>query len=128
MKQHRKISTARLFAWFTIALMAFMLFNESFFLHSHITPCGKVIAHAHPFDTQNDNEPIKSHQHTAFDFVLLQQFFVFIAVVWLMLWLTDIIVIRNNFDADCVIITAFSACFKSWRAPPSFSNTVWFCL
>lgn len=41
-----------------------IIFNSTYFLHTHRTACGKIIVHAHPFNkgAEKDN-PISQHQH-----------------------------------------------------------------
>ena len=48
--------------------MGGIIFNSTFFLHSHRTACGKVIVHAHPFNkgAEKDN-PISQHKHNKID-------------------------------------------------------------
>jgi len=45
-------------------IMGGIIFNSTFFLHSHRTACGKVVVHAHPFNKGAENEnPFSHHEH-----------------------------------------------------------------
>jgi hypothetical protein len=54
-----------------LIIYGFILVNNSFFYHSHVTSEGKVISHAHPFNKQNDDKPYKSHHHSKLELLLL---------------------------------------------------------
>lgn len=47
-----------------LLLISAIIFNSTFFLHSHRTACGKIIVHAHPFNkgAEKDN-PLSQHEH-----------------------------------------------------------------
>ncbi|MDA3953270.1 MAG: hypothetical protein PF485_06465 [Bacteroidales bacterium] len=48
-----------------------IIFNSSFFLHSHRTACGKLIVHAHPFNKHAEKEfPKSHHEHNKVDLQL----------------------------------------------------------
>lgn len=41
-----------------------IIFNSTFFIHSHRTVCGKLVVHAHPFNKHTEKEfPKSKHQH-----------------------------------------------------------------
>ena len=45
-----------------------IIFNSTFFIHSHRTACGKVIIHAHPFNKHAESEDSSSqHEHNKVD-------------------------------------------------------------
>jgi choline kinase len=53
-------------------IMGGIIFNSTFFLHSHRTACGKVIVHAHPFNKGAEKEdPLDQHQHSKFDLLFI---------------------------------------------------------
>lgn len=51
-------------------LAAFILLiqNNMMNMHTHFSPQGMNIQHAHPFPKAKDNSPIKKHSHTAAQF------------------------------------------------------------
>ena len=54
-----------------LSIYGLILVNNSIFYHSHATPDGKVVSHAHPFNKQNDNKPFKAHHHSKLELLLL---------------------------------------------------------
>lgn len=56
-----------------ILLSVFLNANRVAFLHTHITVYGETWTHAHPYNKNCDNTPIKQHHHSAFDFQVIQQ-------------------------------------------------------
>lgn len=62
-----------------------IIFNSTFFLHSHRTACGKIIVHAHPFNKNAEKgNPISQHQHSKIDlqvFGSLHYFFNNISII-----------------------------------------------
>jgi hypothetical protein len=61
----------------TMLLPAFLwlLTNSTLNMHSHLTPVGTVISHAHPFQkNQAEPAPIQGHHHTPGELWLLDLF------------------------------------------------------
>lgn len=56
-----------------ICIIGFMVYNQASYIHTHHVAGGKSISHAHPFNKQSDNTPVKNHHHTTFDFASIQQ-------------------------------------------------------
>jgi hypothetical protein len=51
-----------------LVIVGGIIFNSTFFIHSHRTVCGKVIIHAHPFNKHAEKESPKSqHEHNKVD-------------------------------------------------------------
>ena len=61
--------------------------NQSLNTHSHKTATGEIITHSHPFD-HNDNGPIKSHEHSSFEYLALSIFNYSILLFFLVTFLT----------------------------------------
>lgn len=57
-----------------IGIVALQLANKSVYLHSHILPDGRLVAHSHPYDKSADDQPFKSHHHKQTEFVILELF------------------------------------------------------
>ncbi|MCD4833709.1 MAG: hypothetical protein K8R31_07925 [Bacteroidales bacterium] len=65
----RKLNTKRrIIAFLFFILIGGIVFNSTFFLHTHRTACGKLIVHAHPFNkhAEKDN-PSSQHEHNKID-------------------------------------------------------------
>ena len=65
-----------------IAVFA-ILVNNVVFIHTHILPDGRVIEHAHPFnstDRNSDSQP--NHHHTSQEFLLLSFIYHFFSSVY----------------------------------------------
>jgi hypothetical protein len=55
-----------------MGIVALQLVNKSVYLHSHVLPDGRLVAHSHPYDKAADDQPFKSHHHKQTEFVLLE--------------------------------------------------------
>ena len=59
-------------AWILMAHMVLLIANQAMFIHTHRMSDGTIVVHAHPFkSTGNANQPFKSHKHSSYDYVLL---------------------------------------------------------
>lgn len=48
-----------------------MIFNSTFFLHSHRTACGKIIVHAHPYNKAAEKgSPFAKHEHNKIELTI----------------------------------------------------------
>ena len=54
-----------------ILVIGIMLVNKTVYTHVHILPDGSVVTHAHPFSKNAESNNNTSHQHSSFDFFLL---------------------------------------------------------
>lgn len=52
--------------------MGLLFVNNTIFMHTHKMADGTLVTHAHPYNKSNDTEPIKSHNHTKVEFVVIQ--------------------------------------------------------
>jgi hypothetical protein len=51
-----------------LLLIGGIIFNSTFFLHSHRIASGKVVVHAHPFSKNTEgSNPLAQHQHNKID-------------------------------------------------------------
>jgi len=56
-----------------------IIFNSTFFLHTHRNACGKVIVHAHPFNKEAEKEnPLSQHSHNKIDLQVISSLQYFI--------------------------------------------------
>jgi hypothetical protein len=49
-----------------------LLVNRTLFLHVHILPDGRIVAHAHPLDNGNGPERGRTHSHSSAELLILQ--------------------------------------------------------
>ena len=53
---------------FMLALISFTLLSKAFFIHTHISSDGQIVAHAHPFQkSDSENKQNSSHSHSDFE-------------------------------------------------------------
>lgn len=55
-----------------VVVMGILIANKALFLHVHKLNDGTFIEHAHPFNKTGDSTPLKSHSHSAGQFLLFQ--------------------------------------------------------
>lgn len=61
---------------FSLIAILFVLINNTLYLHTHELPDGRVIEHAHPFQSsENNSESFPNHKHTSQELFLLNQIF-----------------------------------------------------
>jgi hypothetical protein len=69
----RKVSS--LFIWLMFVNLFVVNLNQAMFVHTHHLPDGTTVVHAHPFDTEKENDDrANQHQHTKIEYVLLDNF------------------------------------------------------
>lgn len=85
MKWTLKNTTLKLVTLLMIGVMGVFIANKAVFLHVHILNDGRIIEHAHPYDTSSDSEPYKSHQHTKAELLFFQNLELLFTVVFLIL-------------------------------------------
>lgn len=101
------------------AMLVLLSLNNSYFMHAHRLADGSIVHHAHPFNTQDDAEPIKSHHHSAVEMVLLNslQFFVFLFAIGFLLLIVERP--RRFFISASIIIRQDCYIHLNGRAPPA---------
>lgn len=52
--------------------MTLMIVNKVIYTHGHVKN-GKIIFHAHPYNTDNTSQPAENHKHTETEFTLFSQ-------------------------------------------------------
>jgi hypothetical protein len=68
MKDRRTNITKRIIAFLFFILIGGIVFNSTFYLHTHRTACGKLIVHAHPFNKNAEkNNASSQHEHNKID-------------------------------------------------------------
>lgn len=62
-----------------LLLLGGIIFNSTFYLHTHRTACGKVIVHAHPFNKGAEKQnPLTQHSHNKIDLQVISSLHYFI--------------------------------------------------
>ena len=107
----------------TVALILFLLyigqvFNNTFYLHTHVLAPGKVITHAHPYNKSNDSGPVQSHKHTWDQIITLENLEILFPVFFLLLTLISLN--RKNNFVGYLLPETRTACvvLHKSRAPP----------
>ncbi|HSH50787.1 MAG TPA: hypothetical protein VK982_03590 [Bacteroidales bacterium] len=104
-----------------LGIIGGIVFNASFFLHTHKTACGNIIIHAHPFNkNKENNQPNTQHQHNKIELLVIQSLEFFV----------NIDIIQDTLNPEYFLITKYnipkcygnSSCINKLnnnRAPPS---------
>jgi len=104
-----------------LGMIGGIVFNASFFLHTHRTACGKIIVHAHPFNKNRENKkPNTQHQHNKLELQIIQtlEFFVNIHKIQDNLNPVYFLITKYNIP-KCYYKTSFLNNLINYRAPPS---------
>lgn len=106
--------------WLIMANMLIMIANQSMFIHAHRMSDGTIVVHAHPFKSSGDaNEPYKSHKHSSYDYVLLDNLAHFLATFITLFLAFHILKSENHFKKVFEIIYQADLVHPSLRAPPA---------
>ncbi len=101
-----------------MGIMALMVANKAFFLHSHQMANGTVIAHAHPYDKSNDPAPQKSHRHTQTELIFIDNLkLLFSFLVLFLAYSCSPLTIKHSVDLPFLYLPA-CICIHKGRAPP----------
>ena len=67
--RNKKLNIAKKsISFLLLIIIGGIIFNSTFFIHSHRTACGKIIIHAHPFNKHAESEDTSSqHEHNKVD-------------------------------------------------------------
>ena len=67
--RNKKINiNKKLISFLFLLFIGGIIFNSTFFLHTHRTACGKLIVHAHPFNKHAESGDASSqHEHNKVD-------------------------------------------------------------
>lgn len=103
-----------------LLLLGGIIFNSTFFLHTHRTACGKLIVHAHPFNKGAEKEsPLNQHRHNKIDLQVissLQYFIDFEHLIEINQYLSETTIITIPLE-DGIVSNVSSLVLK--RGPPS---------
>ncbi len=101
-----------------LSIYGLILVNNSLFYHSHVTPDGKVISHAHPFNKQNDDKPFKAHHHSKLELLLLFSDNYNTAELQTIVKVIPITNFDNYLAHNSTAVLSKIISYKSGRAPP----------
>lgn len=106
-----------------VILLLFVLFNYSVFsnLHLHYLGNNYYIVHAHPFDkSHNKNSPIKTHQHSNIELLILSLLSIIELIVILLgifIFLEKSSIYLNRYNKSIIPITT-NYTLPVLRGPP----------
>ncbi len=101
-----------------LSIYGLILVNNSLFYHSHVTPDGKVISHAHPFNKQSDDKPFKAHHHSKLELLLLFSDNYNTAELQTIVKVIPITNFDNYLAHNSTAVLSKIISYKSGRAPP----------
>lgn len=118
LKLFRSTYILKLFSLISLSIILLNLVNKSVYTHSHLTESGEIVIHAHPFDQHNDDSPLKSHNHSALEFLVLNALDIFTISIFLFsaLKLTQVISYKNYSYKTLIKQTYFY--YKQNKSPP----------
>jgi len=77
MKFFRNKFILKFLSFLSISILLLNIANKSVYLHSHQLENGEIVTHAHPFNQQQDHNPLKSHKHSNLEYLLLSAINIF---------------------------------------------------
>ena len=98
--------------------MAMFIVNKAVFSHVHRLNDGRIIEHAHPYDSTSDSEPYKSHQHSSTEMLFFQNLEILFTIAFLTLVL---IALGNKIKVSPQGLSKYRLVFLTLhkgRAPP----------
>ena len=109
--------------WFlTLVAVLSVIVNNNVFIHTHILPDGRIVEHAHPYDSSDKSPGSKQHHHhTKQEFLLLDNIYhllkhthlVFIIILFFFLIVCEYLILKfRTYYSTSIKKTKLS------RAPP----------
>ncbi|MDK2979354.1 MAG: hypothetical protein PWP52_2068 [Bacteroidales bacterium] len=110
-----------LISFLFLGMIGGIVFNASFFLHTHRTACGNIIVHAHPFNKNSENKkPNTQHQHNKLELQIIQTLEFFVNVHKIQDHLNPVYFIITKYNIPkCYSKTSFLNNLINYRAPPA---------
>ncbi len=97
--------------------------NKSVYLHSHKLANGEIVTHAHPFNQQQDHDPLKSHKHSSLEYLLLSAIDIFNLTIIAFTVVILKLVITTKFYYPKKFIRQLYFHYKQNKSPP-FLNSI----
>jgi len=120
----RKISK-KILTCLLVPVILIYFFNAAVNQHTHVLDRGVIITHAHPYSKTSDgNAPLKSHDHTDNQYLLLSQISIPVLTLLIIIFLFLSGVIRLFTFINPVYSLVVRGLFNnnSLRAPPAFNQ------
>lgn len=121
MKLIKRDIILKCFNLFFLSILLFNITNSIVNVHSHQLENGEVVTHAHPFDHQDDDAPFKSHQHSNFEYIVLDTFNHFLIGSFLF---AALVLFASNTEKNYKLKSLqkqFLFCLKQNKSPPIVS-------
>ncbi len=122
MKSRMQYIRKKIISTIFLLLIGGIIFNSTFFLHTHRTACGNVIVHAHPFNKSAENKnPYSQHKHNKIELQVIRSLSYFvnfessIAIVYNPVFETEIL------SKPCLYFNLKIHSSYTNRGPPSIS-------
>jgi len=122
MKRHFIKILKKVVAVALIIIVFAVTMNNALFIHSHVLPDGEVIQHAHPYNTsENPGTPYKTHHHSGFEFLLLNNLFSFLWVIIAAVFIVFNSNVQVIFISKFLFKKSFTYLYLLSRGPPVIS-------
>ena len=123
MKVRNKLIRNRIIALLFFVLIGGIVFNSTFFLHTHRTACGKVVVHAHPFNKSAEGEDSSSqHKHNKIDLQVISYLKYFVNLASSVEIAYNPVLETEFVDEQFVSLISESISLQTDRGPP-FDST-----
>ena len=123
MKFFRNGFVIKFLSLISLSILLLNIVNKSLYVHSHQLESGEIVMHAHPFDQQGEDQPIKSHKHTSLEYLVLSAFDVFNLAIILFIIAAFIVAISTKIYFSKTLIKQFHFHYKQNKSPP-FLNSI----
>ncbi len=98
--------------------MGLLIANKGLFLHTHKLENGTIVTHSHPYDKNQDSEPLKKHHHTKVEFLFFENLNVLFSSIFLIISFLSLVRKKVSFvDVEKIYFTLLSFPYQG-RAPP----------
>lgn len=120
MQEYRKNILKKSIAFLMLAIVMMLTVNKVLYIHTHQLSDGTIVVHSHPYNKTDDNQPIKSHYHSKFEFVFLQNLYILFSFFFLALSIGIILKTELVFNSENQKEIAHCILKRKSRAPPIF--------
>lgn len=111
-----------IFSGIFLTITLALVYNNAFFTHTHKLPDGTIVQHAHPYQNNSDSQsPFKTHHHTSFEFLLLDNLGVFLVVAGLVFLLFESCLLDSKTDQYSLKLCSSHYLYHFYRGPPQIS-------
>lgn len=122
MKFFRNNFVIKFLSLLSLCILLLNIANKSLYIHSHQLENGEIVTHAHPFDQQDDNHPIKSHKHTSLEYLVLSAFDIFTLSIILSAIIAIIVITSNKIYFSKTLIKQYYFHYKQNKSPPFLNS------